>query len=129
MNRSMRRASEANGRKMQKQPWELMRDITREARERHLSLNPTSILFPDRVFQNPKYIAQLFYGREVIGRRATKVMIRRSDSAPIYSWSDLFRIKNEIFGEEAEAVQMFPKKSELVDEANLYWIWVFEGLV
>ncbi len=49
---------------------------------------------------------------------------RLSDSAPIYSWSDMQRIKNEIFGEEVEALQMFPKESELVDVANLYWMWV-----
>jgi hypothetical protein len=54
----------------------------------------------------------------------TKVMCRRSDSKPICDWQDLFRIKNEIFGEEVEAVQFLPRKSELTDVANLYWFFI-----
>ena len=127
MNRQMRRASEANGRRMQIMPWEVFKDVTTEAIERHRLLSPGSKFIVDRVYQNPKYIVQCFYGRDIFGKPATKAMIRRSDGAAIYSWSDMFRIKNEIFGDEAEAVQMFPKKSELVDEANLYWLWVIEG--
>ena len=58
------------------------------------------------------------------GRTYDKVMVRRSDSKPIYSWSDLFRIKNEVLGPEVEAIQFMPKVSEFIDEANLYWFWV-----
>lgn len=39
-------------------------------------------------------------------------------------WRDKQRIKNEIFGDECIAVEVFPKKSELVDHANLYHIWI-----
>lgn len=39
-------------------------------------------------------------------------------------WSEKQRIKNEIFGQEATAIEVFPKESELVDEANMYHIWV-----
>jgi hypothetical protein len=53
-------------------------------------------------------------------------MVRRSDSEPIYSWNDLYRIKNEIFGAEVEAIQFMPKVSELVDDANLYWFYIEE---
>ncbi len=124
MNRAMRRASEANGRREQRKEWEEFEDVTSESRRRHAALNPGSAFRPDQVFQNPKYVVQIFNDRKVIGRPARQVMIRRSDSAPIYSWSDMQRIKNEIFGEEVEALQMFPKESELVDVANLYWMWV-----
>lgn len=40
------------------------------------------------------------------------------------SWSEKQRIKNEIFGEDAVAIEVFPKEDELVDEANMYHIWV-----
>lgn len=44
-------------------------------------------------------------------------------------WAEKQRIKNELFGEEREAIEFFPKASELVDEANMYHIWVFpEGV-
>lgn len=39
-------------------------------------------------------------------------------------WAEKQRIKNEIFGKERIAVEVFPEESKLVDEANLYHIWV-----
>lgn len=41
-------------------------------------------------------------------------------------WAEKQRIKNELFGEERAAVEVFPAVSELVDEANMYHLWVFE---
>lgn len=127
MNRAMRRASEANGRKLQRLEWNRFSDVTDEARGRHLMLNPDSRFKVDRVYKNNKYIVQVFHNVERKGRTYTKVMVRRSDSQPIYSWQDLYRIKNEIFGDEVEAVQFMPPKSELVDDANLYWFFIEEA--
>lgn len=39
-------------------------------------------------------------------------------------WRDMQRIKNEIVGAEATAVQVMPPESELVDEADMYHMWV-----
>lgn len=39
-------------------------------------------------------------------------------------WRDKQRIKNELFGSERIAVEVFPKTSELVDHAMMYHIWV-----
>lgn len=39
-------------------------------------------------------------------------------------WREKQRIKNEIFGPERVAVEVFPAVTELVDEANLYHIWI-----
>lgn len=124
MNREMRRASEREGRRLQKYKWSEFKDVTEEAIQKHLYFDPESKFSPDYVFQNNKYIVMCFKNSWRKGNYYTKVMCRRSDSAPIYSWNDLYRIKNEIFGEEIEAVQFMPKKSELVDDANLYWFWI-----
>lgn len=43
------------------------------------------------------------------------------------SWSEKQRIKNEIFGKEAVAIEVFPKESELVDQANMYHLWVLHN--
>ncbi|MGL5717993.1 MAG: DUF7694 domain-containing protein [Paraclostridium sp.] len=43
------------------------------------------------------------------------------------SWSEKQRIKNEIFGKESVAIEVFPKESELVDQVNMYHIWVLHG--
>lgn len=39
-------------------------------------------------------------------------------------WAEKQRIKNELFGAETVAVEVFPAMSELVDEANMYHLWV-----
>jgi hypothetical protein len=39
-------------------------------------------------------------------------------------WSEKQRIKNEIFGPERVAVEVFPKESELVDATNMYHLWI-----
>lgn len=39
-------------------------------------------------------------------------------------WAEKQQIKNEIFGEEAQALEVFPKTSELVDAADMYHLWI-----
>ncbi len=124
MNRAQRRASESEGRRRQKLPWDTFQNVTEEAIGAHHRTGGDLNFKPDTVYQNNKYIVQVFLNQKRNGRIYTKVMIRRSDAQPIYSWSDLQRIKNECFGEEVEAIQYFPKQSELTDVANLYWIWI-----
>lgn len=43
---------------------------------------------------------------------------------PIHNWRHLQRIKNELFGPEREAVELYPAESRLVDTTNSYWLWV-----
>lgn len=52
---------------------------------------------------------------------------RHHDGARDPTWAELQRIKNEIIGDECEAVQVFPKESELVDQADLYHLWLWPG--
>lgn len=49
--------------------------------------------------------------------------IRNAQSTDI-PWAEKQRIKNEIFGEESVAIEVFPKTSELVDAVNMYHIWI-----
>ncbi len=42
-------------------------------------------------------------------------------------WRDLQRIKNELCGVEYTAVQVMPPEAELVDEADMYHMWVISG--
>lgn len=53
--------------------------------------------------------------------------IKRRDKAPIREWREFQRIKNELVGEEAEAVELFPAESRLMDTANQYWLWAITG--
>lgn len=60
------------------------------------------------------------------GEKAKKVMIQRHDDKPIPNhWKELQNIKNELFGNEKMAIEYYPRESQLVDKANIYWMWVF----
>ena len=49
--------------------------------------------------------------------------IKRIDREPIHDWRDLQEIKNQIVGDECEAVELYPAESRLVDTANQYHLW------
>lgn len=49
--------------------------------------------------------------------------IRNTDNSDI-PWSEKQRIKNELLGEERTAIEVFPAVSDLVDEANMYHLWI-----
>ena len=42
-----------------------------------------------------------------------------------HDWRDFQRIKNELVGPEAEAVELYPAESRRVDGANQYHLWCF----
>lgn len=125
MNREMRRASLKAGKQAQKKVWNEFEDVTVEALEKHRLLNGhLSPNYPDQVFKNNLYIVQVFNNVNRFGRIYKKLIIRRSDSEVVRDFSTLQRIKNEILGENVEAIQFFPRENELTDVANLYWLWV-----
>jgi len=41
-------------------------------------------------------------------------------------WSEKQWIKDSLFGSDRVAVEVFPSEGRLVDEANMYHMWVFE---
>ncbi|ULL14330.1 hypothetical protein DVH26_07640 [Paenibacillus sp. H1-7] len=51
------------------------------------------------------------------------VCMRNLDNTDI-PWAEKQLIKNELFGTDRTAIEVFPTDAELVDEANMYHIWV-----
>jgi hypothetical protein len=43
------------------------------------------------------------------------------------SWWEMQRIKDELAGKEATAVEVYPPHAEIVDSADMYHIWVMPG--
>lgn len=39
-------------------------------------------------------------------------------------WAEKQRIKDELLGTDRTAIEVFPASSDLVDEANMYHLWV-----
>lgn len=54
----------------------------------------------------------------------TWLSICRIDRKTVRDWRDLQRIKNELVGEECEAVEIYPAESRLVDTSNQFHLWV-----
>lgn len=43
------------------------------------------------------------------------------------SWREMQRIKDEIAGPEATAIEVYPPRAQVVDEADMFHIWVLRG--
>jgi hypothetical protein len=84
----------------------------------------------DHVFVNSRYQVNVRRCKwnqgeesEVIGLHLS---IKRHDKDVLNSpddWRDKMRIKNEIAGDEAEAIELYPAMSRVVDSANQYHLW------
>jgi hypothetical protein len=81
----------------------------------------------ERVFKNNLYTVLV---RRMEPRSGFPPMVhlsfRRNDRKTCVDWRHKQYIKNEICGEECEAVEVFPAESRLVDTSNQYHLWVFE---
>ena len=49
-----------------------------------------------------------------------------TDGSGGFSWSEKQKIKNELFGENRDAVEVYPKQDKLVDVCDVYHLWVFD---
>lgn len=57
-------------------------------------------------------------------RRYIHLNIRRRDGGPILrDWRHFQTIKNELVGEECEAIELYPAESRLVDTSNKYHLF------
>jgi hypothetical protein len=55
-----------------------------------------------------------------------RLAIKRTDKETIRSWRILQDIKNSIVGDDAVAIEVYPRESEVTDTANMYHLWVFK---
>jgi hypothetical protein len=76
----------------------------------------------DRAFTDGKY-AVMIRTIDTEWGKVEHACIRNIGSTDI-PWRDKQKIKNELFGRERVAVEVFPAESDLVDEANMYHLWV-----
>jgi hypothetical protein len=54
-----------------------------------------------------------------------ELSIRRNDRRAARDWRDFQRIKSQIAGPDAEAVELYPAEDRLMDTANQYYLWCF----
>lgn len=56
------------------------------------------------------------------------ISYHRRDRKPARDWRHTQCIKNDIVGDDAEMVEMYPAENRLVDTANEYHLWGLEGV-
>lgn len=54
-----------------------------------------------------------------------RLSIRREDRGPLHDWRHLQWIKNDLVGQQCEALEIYPAEERLVDTANQLWLWAF----
>lgn len=83
--------------------------------------------FIDRAYMNNRFVVMITDNQKIGNQTAIRAMIQRHDDKPIPNhWKEIQSIKNEIFGLEEVAVEFYPRQRNVVDDANIYWIWIFQ---
>jgi|TARA_R100000234_G_scaffold47440_1_gene28363 hypothetical protein len=82
---------------------------------------------PDECWTNNIYSVWVYWGEKVPKHEDWPDMvwlsIKRHDREPIFDWRAMQNIKNDIVGENHEAVSLFPSEERLMDEANQYHLF------
>lgn len=81
-------------------------------------------------YHNNLFAVQLFKRMVRIGTEEVVCLhlaITRHDGAEIREWETLQRIKNEVAGDETIAVEVYPRRSEVVNQANMRHLFVWDG--
>lgn len=82
-----------------------------------------------RVYKNSIYQVEysVVQGPPPFGR-IVYLSIKTLDKQPRHDWREMQRIKNELVGEEVEAVEVYPAESRLVDTSNQFHMFCFPEL-
>jgi hypothetical protein len=78
-----------------------------------------------RRYENNRYQVIVREHAEGPFGRCVHLTLRSVDGSARHDWREFQRVKNELVGPEAEAVELYPAESRLVDTANHYHLWVF----
>ena len=81
-------------------------------------------------WQNSRYTVQvnrlsLDDGGE--SRPLINLQIKAHDFRARHDWRDFQRIKNELIGNEEEAIEIYPAESRLIDTCNMFHLWCAVG--
>lgn len=91
----------------------------------HAHIRTIGMRPPDQLWFNDEYEIFVYFTEE----GGAHLSIKRMDRASVRNWRHLQQIKNEIVGEEREALELFPRESRVTDNANQMHLWVMpEGL-
>jgi hypothetical protein len=84
-----------------------------------------------RAYRSNRFTVMIYDNSPTTHGPAIKVLIQNHSNTPIVNhWREIQRVKNEVFGPEVMAIEYFPAESELIDNFNIYWIFIFpDGVI
>lgn len=104
-----------------KQPWTPFREMEIPDIDKYIGdAEP-----PAHIFSNSRYQVSMWLDEDPTMGKFVHLSIRDHDRSARHDWRDLQRIKNELCGDEFDAVEVYPAESRLVDTANQYHLFVF----
>lgn len=83
-------------------------------------IEPGPLDLPKEMWMNDRYTVSVTRRED---GSVSSLSIRRNDRGWPRDWRDFQRIKNQLAGADAEAVELYPAESRLVDTANQFWLW------
>ena len=87
--------------------------------------------FPDGIMSRKGWLGEI---RAAFRNQVFSVLFRPTPNGEVHlaisslsgdrpTWHEMQRIKNDILGEDATAVEVYPPQSEVVDEADMFHLW------
>lgn len=114
--------------KRKKQAEKLLKQMPTNFVEVNLSIAKQVPKWCTRAYYNNKYFITINDNALTNKGKAIRVMVQKHSDTPILNhWFEMQKIKNEIFGQETIAVEYYPKVSDLIDQHNIYWLWIFNN--
>lgn len=85
---------------------------------------PHPDLDDDHVYVNSRYQVNMRFLTTFGLDGYVHLSIKKLLKEPHVDWRDMQKIKNDLCGEQREAVEIYPAESRLVDTSNQYHLWV-----
>lgn len=84
-----------------------------------------------RAYRNTRYMVMVYDNTLTTNGEAIQILVQKHDDTPIMNhWREMYNIKNEIFGHDVTAIEYYPAKENLIDDHNIYWMWIFpDGII
>lgn len=97
-------------------PWTRFERMTHARQKEGEALRPIENV----IYRNSRY--QVHVEEQASG--VTYLSIKNNDRTARHDWRDFQRIKNELCGEEREAIEIYPAESRLHDTVNQFHLYV-----
>lgn len=117
----MQRAKEKHVKKLMEGGYDAWIDVTDDDHTKEIMERMRGEI-PFKVWRNGMFVVQAYSTPNAWN--ATRVMIRWLDARPDHDWALFQRIKNDLFGPDRVALEVYPSEAHKQDVANMYWLWV-----